>query len=104
MTKTGKTAVAGGGIAALAAAGAYSLYGKKGAGNRERIEVWALQLKGEVLEKIEKLKTLDQKVYYKLVDETAESYGWAKRISAYELKNVTIDLKNAWAQIGKRLR
>ena len=104
MNKTGKPAEAGSGIAALAAAGAYFLYGKRGAWNREKIEVWALQLKGEVLEKIEKLKPLDKNIYYKLVDETAERYGWAKRVSAFELKNVTMDLKNAWAHIGKRLR
>ena len=104
MTKTGTVVRAGIGMAALAAAGAYFLYGKKGARNRETIAGWALQLKGEVLEKMEKLKDLDQKAYNKLVDETAARYGRVKRVSASELKNITADLKNAWAHIGEQLR
>ena len=104
MTKTGTVVRAGIGMAALAAAGAYFLYGKKGAKNRETIAGWALQLKGEVLEKMEKLKDLDQKAYNKLVDETAARYGRVKRVSASELKNITADLKNAWAHIGEQLR
>lgn len=95
---------AGIGMAALAAAGAYFLYGKKGSKSRERIEGWALQLKGEVLEKMEDLKDLDQKAYEKLVDETAERYGRVKRVTASELKDITGELKSAWAHIGKQLR
>ncbi|HAF95971.1 MAG: hypothetical protein A2X34_02355 [Elusimicrobia bacterium GWC2_51_8] len=104
MKKTGKMMGAGIGMAALAAAGAYFLYGKKGAGNRERMAGWALQLKGEVLEKMEKLKDLDQEAYEKLVDETAARYVRVKRVSAAGLKNITADLKNAWAHIGEQLR
>ena len=94
---------AGIGVAALAAAGAYFLYGKKGAKNREKITGWALQLKGEVLEKMEKLKEIDQEAYDKLVDETAARYGRVKRASASELKIITAELKNAWGHIGKQL-
>jgi hypothetical protein len=103
MTKTGKMMKAGIGMAALAAAGAYFIYGKKGSRNRERIAGWALQLKGEVLEKMEKLKDLDQEGYCKLVDKTAERYGRVKRVSASDLKNIIADLKNAWKHIGKEL-
>jgi hypothetical protein len=94
---------AGIGMAALAAAGAYFLYGKKGSKSRETIEGWALQLKGEVLEKMENLKDINQQAYDELVDDTAQRFGRVKKVSAAELKIVTDDLKNAWKHIGKQL-
>jgi gas vesicle protein len=95
---------AGIGLAALAAAGAYFLYGKRGAKNREKIAGWTLQLKGEVLEKLEKLKDINQEAYNELVEETAERYGRTKRVSASELKHITGELKNAWAHISAQMK
>jgi hypothetical protein len=95
---------AGIGLAALAAAGTYFLYGKRGAKNREVIAGWALQLKGEVLEKMEKLKDINQEAYDELVEETAARYGRTKRVSASELKRIVGELKNAWSHIGKELK
>ena len=103
MKTKNKVLSAGVSLAALAAAGAYFLYGKQGAKNRERIEGWALQLKGEVLEKMENLKDINQQAYNELVEETAERYGKVKRVSESELKKITADLKNAWTHIGKQL-
>ena len=88
------------GLAALAAAGAYFLYGQRGAKNRETVAGWALQLKGEVLEKMESLKDVNQQAYNELVEETAERYGRVKQVSASELKHITDELKNAWTHIG----
>ena len=94
---------AGIGLAALAAAGTYFLYGKRGAKNREAIAGWTLQLKGEILEKMEKLKDLNQDTYDTLVEETASRYARTKRIGASELKQITADLKNAWTHIRKQM-
>jgi len=104
MKTKNKVIGAGIGLAALAAAGTYFLYGKRGAKNREAIAGWALQLKGEVLEKMEKLKHLNRASYDKLVEETAERFGRVKNVSAAELKVITADLKNARAHIGKELK
>ena len=95
---------AGIGLAALAAAGTYFLYGKRGAKNRETIAGWALQLKGQVLEKLEKLKDVDQKAYNELVEEAVERFGRVKSVSAAELKLITADLKSAWSHIDKQLK
>ncbi len=91
------------GMAALAAAGTYFLYGKKGAKNRAKISGWMLKMKGEVLEKMENLPKLDQEAYHKLVDASAARYGRVKNTSASELKIVTADMKRAWTHIGKQL-
>ena len=95
---------AGIGLAALAAAGTYFLYGRRGTRNRAAIEGWALQLKGEVLEKLEQLKDINQEAYNGLVEETAKRYGKTKKVGASELKIMTEDLKNAWTHIGKQLK
>jgi hypothetical protein len=102
-TKT-KVLGAGIGLAALAAAGTYFLYGKRGAKNREAIAGWALQMKGEVLEKMEKLKSINQQTYNELVEETALRYGRVKRVSAGELAHITKELKNAWTHISAQLK
>jgi len=95
---------AGIGLAALAAAGTYFLYGKRGAKNRETIAGWALQLKGQVLEKMEKMKNIDEKAYNELVEEAVQRFGRVKSVSAAELKLITADLKSAWSHIDKQLK
>jgi len=104
MKKTGKIIGAGIGLAAVAAAGAYFLYGEKGAKNREKIAGWTLKMKGEVLEKIEALKSIDREAYHDLVDKVAARYAKVEKVSAAELRHLTVDLKNAWAHISKELK
>lgn len=103
MKSRNKAIGAGIGLAALAAAGAYFLYGKRGAKNRAAIAGWTLQLKGQVLEKLESLKNVNQETYDKLVEDTVRRFGRVKNVSAAELKLITSDLKNAWSRIGKEL-
>lgn len=95
---------AGIGLAALAAAGTYFLYGKRGAKNRETIAGWALQLKGQILEKLEKLDNVNQEAYNELITETVERFGRVKKVSAAELKLIAADLKSAWSHIDKELK
>lgn len=95
---------AGIGLAAVAAAGAYFLYGKRGAKNREKVAGWALQLKGEVLEKMEKLQDINEQTYNELVDETAARYGRVKRVGADELRHMTGELKSAWTHIRSQVK
>lgn len=95
---------AGIGLAALAAAGTYFLYGKRGAKNRETIAGWALQLKGQILEKLEKLDDVNQAAYNELITETVERFGRVKKVSSADLKLVTADLKSAWSHIDKALK
>ena len=103
MKKTGKLIGAGVGLAALAAAGTYFLYGKQGAKNRKMIAGWSLKMKGEVLEKVEALKAIDREAYNELVDKVAVRYAKLEKVSATELRHLTTELKNAWAHISKKL-
>jgi len=103
MTKAGKMIGAGIGMAAVAALGTYLLYGKKGKENRGAIGGWMLKMKGEVLEKAEEIKDLNEEEYYKIVDETSARYAKLKKVSAEELTHLTEELKAAWAHISKEL-
>ena len=94
---------AGVGLAALAAAGTYFLYGKKGAKNREMIAGWTLKMKGEVLEKMEEIKELNEDKYYKLVDTVAARYKKLKKVSDSELKHMVNELKSGWEHIKKKM-
>ena len=91
-------------MAALAAAGNYFVYGRHGGDNREKIAGWSLQLKGEVLQKMAGMRTLTQESYNTLIDKTARRYARVKRVRAYEVKHITIELKNAWTHIGMTLK
>ena len=101
--KKSEKIIGGIGLAALAAAGAYFLSGKRGLKNREAIKGWALKMKGDVLEKMESMKKIDRETYLRLVDKVADRYSRAESISAAELRHLTVELKNAWAHIDKKL-
>jgi hypothetical protein len=88
---------------AVAAAGAYFLYGQRSAENRARVKGWVLKLKGEVLEELESMRTVDRQAFEALVERTAARYGRVKRVSASELKHVVGELKSAWSHIGRQL-
>ncbi len=104
MKKNEKIIGAGIGLAAITAAGAYFLYGKKNAKNRERVFGWALKMKGEVLEKMESMKKIDRETYLRMVDKISERYAKLETISGPELQHLTVELKNAWAHIDKTLK
>ncbi|MDT8286542.1 MAG: hypothetical protein RQ748_05485 [Elusimicrobiales bacterium] len=102
MKRSTKAISTGMGIAALAALGTYFLTGKRGEKNRKAIAGWTLKMKGEVLEKAEKLKELNKEAYEKIVDDVTRRYERVGRASASELKNMKSELKGAWKHISKQ--
>ena len=104
MKKSDKMIGAGIALAAIAAAATYFLTGKRGKENKEKIAAWTLKMKGEVLEKMKKLKELNKENYLALVDEVALRYERAERVGAAEMKHLTGELKGAWAHISKQLK
>ena len=103
MTKKEQLIGAGVGVAAVAALGAYFLYGKNGARNRDKIAGWTLRLKGEVLEKVEAIKELNEQEYYRIVDEISGRYANMEKVGAEELKHLAAELKGAWNHLKEEL-
>jgi len=89
--------------AAAAAAGAYFLYGKDGSKNRKKVKGWMLKAKGEVLEKMEKLKDINEDIYSQVVDTVAKKYETVKDIDKAELALMATELKRHWSSIKRQL-
>ncbi len=88
--------------AAVAAAGAYFLYGSKNAAkNRKAVKSWTLKAKAEVLEKIEEAKDMSQEEYEQLIDTVSTAYQGVKSASKADLVTFKKEMKEHWKQIAK---
>lgn len=88
--------------AAVAAAGAYFLYGSKNAAkNRKTVKSWALKAKAEVLEALEDAREMTWEEYEALVDTVASSYGSFKTASKKDIKEFAEEMKAHWNSIEK---
>jgi hypothetical protein len=92
------------GMLAALSAGAYYLYGtKEGAKKRLKIRGWALKAKGEVMEKMETLKEVNEGTYNALVDNVMKKYHAVKNIDPKEVDALVGDLKKHWKNIKRHL-
>lgn len=95
-------AIIGGLVAA--AAGAYFIHGNKAAQKKiKQVKGWALKAKGEVLERIEKIKEVDEALYQQAIDAVMKKYEGVKSIDTTELAAVAKDLKSHWKNIKREL-
>ncbi len=94
------------GVAAVAAAaGAYFLYGtKEGAKTKKKIHSWAVKAKGEVLEKIEKMKDVTEDSYNGAVASVMEKYKKLMKDHGDDVEAVTKELKGYWSHLKKHLK
>ena len=90
-------------IAGLATvAGAVFLYGTDaGKKKRKAIKGWMLKAKGEVIEKLENLKEINEDNYNKIVDSVEAKYKALKNVAPEDLQEVVADLKKSWKHILK---
>ncbi len=101
--KSGNGLEVGIALAGLAAiAGGVFLYGTD-AGKKKRKEIkgWMLKAKGEVIEKLENLKEVNEENYHKIVDAVENKYKAVKSVAPEELAEVVADLKKSWKSIVK---
>lgn len=97
-----------GGLAVAAAAGAYFIHGNKAVQRDIKKKVksvkgWALKAKGEVMQKIENLKAIDEELYNKAIDAVMKKYENVKNIDTSEVVSVAKELKSHWKNIKKEL-
>lgn len=86
--------------AAVAAVGAYFLYGSKDAAkNRKKVKSWALKAKGEVLEALEKAEKITESEFKELVDGVATAYGKSKKLSKKELAEFKKEMSDNWQEL-----
>jgi len=100
---SGKGLEVGLALAGLAAiAGGVFLYGTDaGKKKRKAIKGWMLKAKGEVIEKLENLKEVNEENYNKIVDAVESKYKALKSVAPEDLQEVVADLKKSWKHIVK---
>lgn len=86
--------------AAVAAVGAYFLYGSKDAAkNRKKVKSWALKAKGEVLEVLENAKEITEGEFKELVDGVAATYAKGQKLSKKELSEFKKEMAENWQEL-----
>lgn len=94
-----KVAVVGAGIAALAAT-AYFLLGPKGKKHQKQAEVWAINMKRDVVKKLEKARAISEPVYNGIIDSVAAEYEKKTKASRPEIQALAADFKKHWKAIS----
>jgi len=83
--------------AAVAAAGAFFLYGSKDAAkNRKAVKSWALKAKADVLERMEDAKKMTREEYETMVKTVAGTYAGVKGASKRDLVEFAAEMKDHW--------
>ncbi|HUD08541.1 MAG TPA: hypothetical protein VMQ48_00425 [Candidatus Saccharimonadales bacterium] len=95
-----KYAVIGASLAGLAAT-AYFFFGPKGKKRREHAKAWAIKMKGEVVEKLEKAREITEPIYREIIDSVARDYKKGKKASQPEIAALAADLKKHWKTMSK---
>lgn len=95
-----KLAVVGASLAGLAAT-AYFFFGPKGKKHRQHAKAWAIKMKGEVVEKLERAREITEPVYQEIIDTVAKEYKKGKKASQPEIEALADDLKKHWKSMSK---
>ncbi len=102
-----KDVLMGAGLVAVAAAaaGTYFLYGSKNAPkNRKKIHAWSLKAKGEILEKLENLKEVNEETYHKVIKDVTDKYQTLKKVDKKDVMEFVDELKKHWKGIEKEIK
>ncbi len=95
-----KLAVLGASLAGIAAT-AYFVFGPKGKKHRAQAASWAIKMKGEVVERLEKAKEITEPVYLEIIDAVTKEYKKGKKASQPEIDALAKDLKKHWRAMSK---
>ena len=99
MSKKVNVGISVGIAAAAAALAGYFFYGKDGKKRLKKLKGWMLRAKGEIIEKVERLKEVNEESYYAIVDEVLHRYTKAREVGKDELLALSSELKKHWKDI-----
>ncbi len=92
-------AIIGASIAGIAAA-AYFFLGPKGKEHQQQAKAWAIKMKGEVVEKLERAKEISEPIYQEIIDTVASKYEKAMNTTPEEVRALAQDLKKHWKKLS----
>lgn len=86
--------------AAVAAAGAYFLYGSKEAPeNRKKVKSGILRAKAEVLETLENAQEITEEEFHDLVNSVVDTYSSVKSLSKKDLSEFKKEMTENWQEL-----
>jgi hypothetical protein len=86
--------------AAVAAAGAYFLYGADDAKKtRKKVKSGILRAKAEVLEALENAQEITEDEFHDLIDGVVKSYGKVQSLSKKDLKDFKEEMSGNWGEL-----
>lgn len=86
--------------AAVAAAGAYFLYGSKDAPeNRKKVKSAILKAKAEVLEVLENAKEITEDEFHELVEGVASTYASVQSLSKKDISEFKKEMRENWQDL-----
>ncbi len=98
-----KAAVVGVTLAGLAA-GAYFFFGPNGKKHQKQAKSWALKMRADVIEKLEKVNDVTQETYDHIIDTVAAKYNAGKEASQEEIHELAADLKKHWKALSSGVK
>ena len=98
-----KEVVIGAGIAA-AGAGAYYLFGSKGKKHQLKAKAWMVEMKNDVEERINKMKSVTEPIYHEIVDTFAVNYSKKYKENKKEIDALAKKLKGEWKNVKNKTR
>ena len=88
--------------AAVAAAGAYFLYGADDAKKtRKKVKSGILRAKAEVLETLENAQEITEDEFHDLIDGVIKTYSKVQSLSKKDLKEFKVDMVENWSDLVK---
>ncbi|MDD5083400.1 MAG: hypothetical protein PHT88_00485 [Candidatus Moranbacteria bacterium] len=96
----GKIVALGASVAALGAA-TYYFFGPEGKKHQKNFKGWMIKMKADIIEKIESAEDVTEAIYHKIIDEVADAYVKAGKVSKEDVILYADILKKQWKQIVK---
>ncbi len=88
------------GLFASALLGAHFLFNtEKGKKSLKHLKSWSFKMKGDLLEKLEKAKNIDENTYHIIVDDLVAKYQKIKGMTVEEIAEISKELKANWKKI-----
>ena len=81
-------------------AGAYFFLGPKGKKHQKHAKAWAIKMKGDVVEKLEKAKEISEPVYHEIINSVSKDYEKGMKAGKAEIDELATDLKKHWKTIS----
>ena len=96
-------AVIGASLAGLTGT-AYFFLGPKGKKHQKHTRAWAIKMKGDVIEKLEKARVVSEPLYHEIIDTVALRYEKEKKAGSKEIQEIAQDLKKHWGIISREAK